>query len=57
MSGISCADPRWMLDHFPVVVRVETVDADTGLSTGGSFWISNTTVVVLDGQHKGSVAP
>ena len=43
--------------HFPVIERVETVDADTGLSTGGSFPISNTTVVILDGQHKGSVAP
>jgi len=32
------------------------VDADTGRKTGVSVAISNTTLVVLDGQHNGSVA-
>jgi hypothetical protein len=43
-------------DRSRLVERVETVDADTGPSTGGSFSISNTTVVILDGQHSGSEA-
>ena len=45
------------MNHCPGGDRVETVDADTGLSTGGSFSIPNTTVVILDGQHRGSPAP
>jgi hypothetical protein len=34
--------------------EVEIVEADTGLSTGGSLAISNVTVVTLEGQHRGS---
>jgi hypothetical protein len=32
------------------------VEVDRGRTTGASFAISNTTVVLLDGQHNGSVA-
>ena len=32
------------------------VKADTGRTTGTSFAMSNTTLVVLDGQHTASVA-
>ena len=57
MNQLFAAIRAEVVAHFPVVERVETVDADTAFSTGGSFSISNTIVVILDGQHRGSVAP